>query len=289
MQTRSFVLALALFGLGVSACGDDEGGSTSPSTDAAMSPSTGVDAAVPGGDASQAPVDAARPMDAASTPDGARPATDASRGDSGSRADGAMPMQRADAGAQPPADSGMPMMSAMGWSSAACLSCEKSRCKGKSFVKPEAAEVDFNTLCDQSSNAAACKKVLECGRRTGCAAGRPERCLCGDLDAAQCESFDATMSVFDLPGACAREIIEASGSMELDEVYAGLIDLAGATGPALELLRCSEAKCANECFAPCASKSDGTVCDNFDDQGERKCTAGKCPDGFFDSLDLSIE
>jgi hypothetical protein len=301
MHFKTYTLAISLFSLSIGACGDDDGGGSPPTTqqDAAIStPPTTSDAGTA--------VDAAVAMDAGLRPDAGPAVTlDGGRQDAAVIRD-AGPRSFVDAGkdsAVPPAmstpdagpakvDAGPATPPAVTLAnSAACKQCESSKCIDR--LDP-AKPVDLTKLCSTlqgnatagtqagMAKSALCNAVLECARQTGCASPDYTSCLCGDLTFESCAPTDPAGTVVDLKGKCRDQIIAAAESFAFNDIAEQFQDVSTPLGAASTLLACGEAKCVNECHAPCSGKADGMSCDTVpNDVTARACTQGKCPDDYF--------
>lgn len=279
------------------ACGDDGDGGAAPADGGVVSPSDaggpGTDATV-AADAGQLP-DASLSGDAGPRPD-AGPGMDASlRNDAGAR-DGAVGDAARDAAIGAP-DAG----SSQGGSSAACLACLNTSCVcGATCQEELGVELASSRLaeaCGMLPGAARtgpaagaplgelCTELVECERASGCAQKSEETiaCLCGDLDINTCGGDERAQP----NGACVEEIYNAVESDDRMTVFQDIKNPVTAAGVAYQLVTCELAKCADECFAPCAGKPDGTECgrrppmptpDGKMDDGKLLCSKGKCPD-----------
>lgn len=288
MNPRILILSLALSLGSLAACGDD--GDDTQTTDASA---TVADASLPTGDGAVASGDGGLP---ATNGDAAVGAGDGGAGDLDAAVPDAGPIVAGDASSVAQ-DSAVPKPDSGGEDaggstlaqSDACLACEMTSCVDRVPGAPRA----LGEQCDALEGVAMagtkvgtprselCTAVVDCARRTGCAQPDITTCLCGDLPFSECQSID---SVFDLGGACRDEIIAASESLESGPIIEGYVDFANtAHGAALDLLACSEAKCADECYAPCAGTSDTEVCDVDLSDGTplRTCMMNSCPDDYY--------
>jgi hypothetical protein len=284
---------LALSGLALYGCGDDD---TPEASDAAVVREAGAvsDAATKAdagsaSDASSAQDAATRDgggMDAATTNDSGQAKNDAGRLDS------AVPDAAAKDGAAPAPDTGTSQGPAPDASvipasgdprSAACLACEMTECNMAKW--PNADGISFKTCSDFMNETAEdgpsmgmarrqlCENLLTCVRNTRCAdiplAQVPDggetfkdglRCLAGPMLNSQDLLFTDIDDIADLKGPCLTTIAPAAETLDVAEILERWVNPDFPLGAVFNRVNCQQFVCADECYAPCAGKPDGTAC-----------------------------
>jgi hypothetical protein len=121
-------------------------------------------------------------------------------------------------------------------SNQACLGCEVNNC-GLGVVNQ----------CSGGAGTTICATILDCVRRTNCAAQSLDDCVCGAGDHAACAAGHPEAML----GQCLDPIRAGLPGVADDQLLSQLTGSSTQTSLALDLIACDEKSCSSVCFPYC--------------------------------------
>src|SRR5262249_12247206 len=124
------------------------------------------------------------------------------------------------------------------WSNQSCLACENNFCPEDPIAEPLCP--DFASSADVTL----CNDLMDCVRRSNCAANGVLGCYCGSVDVATCQSGGGN-------GVCKSQIEAGQKTTNPTLIINNYEDVSTPAGAVMSLIDCDRSFCKNECMPFC--------------------------------------